>query len=161
MHLDRRVRWAVGLLGSAFVAMAAAMAWVKPDGTTVVGFLTAGVVLLLVALLPRLPTKIGIGGGSLEYPAEELVDREYTGTLEHELWTVIGTQFREQHRDVPPEEAFGTTSGPGLDYARQLARRASTRDDLNEALETARNAAREQALSIVSLLEAARNSPRP
>jgi hypothetical protein len=157
MKLDWRVRWLIGVIGLAFAGMSTVMAWVKPDAAIVVGFLTAGLVLALLAVMPKLPSKVSIGGGSLEYSPDQLIDQEYTATLESELWSAISQAVPELYEESP--EGTGGTAGPGLEEARQSARMASTQAEMNAALEAARGVARRQAQLVLTIREHRKKTP--
>jgi len=151
MTLHSSLRWGLGLLGLSAILMAAVMAWAKPDASIVIAFLAAGIVLVVLGSVPSVPSKITIGGNSLEYPVEQLVEREYARTLQHEVSSVIVQEWQDQIE--PGEEAWGAVSPPGIDEVREMARNATTRAEIDEAFDLARNSAQEQARQIKGLLD--------
>jgi hypothetical protein len=143
MTLDRRVRWLLGLMGIGASAFATALAWNGADGATTAAFLAAGLLLLILAALPRVPSKISFPGGSLEYPVEYLAIREWADTLEHDLGEVLAPEWEEEAKNWP--EGTGSGGGPTLDDVREAARNASSAAEVDQALQFARAAAHEQA----------------
>jgi hypothetical protein len=127
--------------------MAIALAWLKPDGATVVGFLAAGLILTLLAIMPRLPSEVGIGGSSLKW-GETIVEREYARHLTDRIQQILA---EEAQRRMDPTAEMGTTSGgfeADRETALRLAREAKDAPDLLRALDIARQAAEEQAMAV-------------
>lgn len=143
------------MVALAFMVMATAMAWLKPDAAIVVAFLSAGMVLLVLASIPRLPSKVTIGGGSIEYPPEELVTREYAAALESAIGDALLAQWRQLRE--PEDEATGSLGPPGLDELTQMARDATTRAELDQALDLARASGRIWAQQISDVVEASKS----
>jgi len=124
-------RWFAGLLGVVLLGFALVLAWVHPEAASVVGFVTAGTILLVGALIPRLPTKVTVAGTSAEWK-EALVRQAYITTIEREAPHIIGGDVK------PPGVAYGP------DLADVLAKvdEAETPEDLWRLITEAESIAR-------------------
>lgn len=131
MTLMPVLRWFAGLLGVVLLGFAGALAWVHPEAASGVGFVTAGTILLLAALIPRLPTKVTVAGTSAEWK-EALIRQAYIATIEREAPHIIGGDVK------PPGVAYGP------DLADVLARvgEADTPEGLWRLVGEAENIAR-------------------
>lgn len=134
MTLNPLIRWVLGVLGLFLVGVGTALAWARPDAVSVVGFLAAGVVLLLAGVVPRLPTKAAFGGASVEWK-EELVQQAYIAAFEQEAPYVAGA-------GVSPDQGIGY--GLGFADVLKMARESENADELNRAVQFAMSIARER-----------------
>ncbi len=152
-RLPTIARIALGGFGAAFVAMAIALALVKPDGAIVVGFLAAGLLLALLALIGRLPSEVGIGGGVVKFP-EALVEREYGTVLTERIRQLLRDEMNRRVAAGGPPLMGGGIGATEADResALRLAREATSDAELIRALDVARQAADEQAFAIEQLI---------
>lgn len=133
MTLPSISRWFVGMLGIGLLAFGTALAWIRPDAVSVVAFITAGVVLLLAGLVPRLPSKVTVAGTSAEWK-EALVREAYIATFEREAPHIVGGDIK------PPGVAYG----PDLEHLLEKARGAETAADLWKVVGEAEEIARQR-----------------
>lgn len=131
MTLVPVLRWFAGLLGVVLLGLAVVLAWVHPEAASVVGFVTAGTILLLAALIPRLPTKITLAGTTAEWK-EALIRQAYIATIEREAPHIIGGDVK------PPGVAYG----PDLADVVAKVGEAETPEDLWRLVTEAENIAR-------------------
>jgi hypothetical protein len=130
----------LGILGVLLIATAIALAWLQPDAGMVVAFLAGGVLIILVAVFPTIPSKVGFAGGSLEWSPEQLIDLVYQATLDGEIGQIM-------HEPVATKVAPEETGAPwaDLEEARELARNAQTHADLASAIGQAVYVAKDRA----------------
>lgn len=100
MTLPGLSRWFIGVLGVGLLAFGGVLAWTRPDAVSVVAFVTAGAVLLLAGLMPRLPNKVTVAGTSAEWK-EAIVREAYIATFEREAPHIVGGDIK------PPGIAYG------------------------------------------------------
>jgi hypothetical protein len=121
----------LGVLGAILLISALAVTWLRPDGVIVAAFTGAAVLLIVLAANPTLPTKVTVGSNSVEWTPEA-------------RQKVVDVVYQEAMLD---REGRGATSGggdfrgPTLEFARRLAREATSAEGLVTAVRVAEGAA--------------------